>query len=77
MNHALARLAVFFSLGVVLVLEYVLACWLVIDGIHGPHGPLGDNTLQPQFNPIRAALLSTLIVVGVGLHLRHRAHAGS
>ena len=71
----IARLAMCILLGVVLLLEYVLATWLVLDGIFDPNGPLGANTLPPQVNVMRTALLGAIAFAAIGLHFMGRKNA--
>ena len=71
-KRLIARLAICILLGVVLLLEYVLAAWLVFDGVFEPNGPLGDDTLPPQVHVMRTALLGAIAFAAIGLHFMGR-----
>lgn len=68
-----ARLGVFVVAALVLVLEVVLAIWLVFDAASGSGivTTVDSRTLHVP----RMSILAAITVVAVVLHLRSRAHA--
>jgi hypothetical protein len=54
-------------LGFVLVLEYVLATWLIVDG---PLGAVRGG--PPRLNMPRTAVLVAIVATATVLHLRSR-----
>lgn len=70
----LARLGVCAVLGFVLVLECILATWLIFDG---PLGAVEIGIESPRLNVARTAALLAIAITASALHLRRRSDGHS
>jgi len=68
-----ARLGVFVVAAFVLVIEFVLALWLVFDDTSGSGTVTTADSLTVHVP--RMSILAVITVAAVVLHLRSRAHA--